>query len=243
MNGPAVRVHADAATLAGGVATALLARLEEAQARGETPHVALTGGSIADVLHRELARLAADCSVDWSRVVFWWGDERFVPAASQERNAAQATESLLRHLPVEPSQVHQMGSSDDFADAEAAAQDYTATMRQHGSGGFEVVLLGLGPDGHIASLFPGRPALDAGDAIAVAVHDSPKPPPDRVTLTLGALNRARAVWFLVAGEEKAGAVARSLAEEGSVSTTPARGVRGESETLWWLDEEAAALLD
>ncbi len=102
-------------------------------------------------------------------------------------------------------------------------------------------MLGIGPDGHCASLFPGHPALDATDAIAVAVHDSPKPPPDRVSLTFEAMERCRAVWFIVSGDGKAEAVARALADDGSVSETPARGVHGD-ETVWWLDADAASAL-
>ena len=128
----------------------------------------------------------------------------------------------------------------EAATAEDAAAAYAATVRSSGTGDFDVLMLGVGPDGHIASLFPDHPGLDATDAIAVAVHDSPKPPPDRVTLTFEALNRAKAVWFLVAGEGKADAVRRGLAEEGSVVDTPARGVRGLTETVWFLDSAAAS---
>ena len=101
MSGPEIRRHDDADVLVGDVASALLDRLETAQARGEVPQVGLTGGTIAEELHRELARRAADSAVDWSRVVFWWGDERFVPADSPDRNARQARESLLDHVPVD----------------------------------------------------------------------------------------------------------------------------------------------
>jgi 6-phosphogluconolactonase len=114
-------------------------------------------------------------------------------------------------------------------------------MRTHGAGEFEVLMLGVGPDGHIASLFPGHPVLDL-DAIAVGITDSPKPPPERVTLTLPCLNRSRAVWFLVSGEAKASAVAAALAEDGDVHEIPARGVGGREETIWFLDQGAASLL-
>ena len=238
---PVVRRHDDADVLVGDVASALLDRLEAAQARGEVPQVGLTGGSIADELHRELARRAADSSVDWSRVVFWWGDERFVPAASADRNARQAREALLDHVAVDEANVHEVPASDEVATAEEAADAYSATMRSQGAGFFEVLMLGIGPDGHCASLFPGHPALRATDAIAVAVHDSPKPPPDRVSLTFEAMERCRAVWFIASGEGKAEAVARALADDGSVDETPARGVRGD-ETVWWLDEAAASAL-
>jgi 6-phosphogluconolactonase len=241
VNAPEIRRHDDADVLVGDVASALLDRIEGAQARGVVPHIGLTGGSIAEELHRELARRAADSSVDWSRVAFWWGDERFVPADSPDRNAGQARAALLDHVPVEEANVHEVPASDQVATAEDAAEAYAAAMRQHGAGFFEVLMLGIGPDGHCASLFPGHPALDARDALAVAVHDSPKPPPDRVSLTFEAMERCRAVWFIASGEGKAEAVARALAEDGTVAETPARGVRGE-ETVWWLDEAAASAL-
>ena len=241
MTAPSVRRHDDADVLVGDVASALLDRLESAQARGEVPHIGLTGGTIADALHRELARRAPDSSVDWSRVVVWWGDERFVPADSPDRNARQAREALLDHVPVDPANVHEVPASDQVATAEDAAAAYSASMRSAGAGFFEVLMLGIGPDGHCASLFPGHAALEATDAIAVAVHDSPKPPPDRVSLTFEAMERCRAVWFIASGDGKAEAVARALADDGSVSETPARGVRGD-ETVWWLDEDAASAL-
>ena len=108
MTAPIVRRHDDADVLVGDVASALLDRLESAQARGEVPHIGLTGGTIADALHRELARRAPDSSVDWSRVVVWWGDERFVPADSPDRNARQAREALLDQVPVDPANVHEV---------------------------------------------------------------------------------------------------------------------------------------
>ena len=111
-------------------------------------------------------------------------------------------------------------------DVDAAAAAYSATMREDGAGEFDVVMLGLGPDGHVASLFPGHPALDVDDRIAVGVTNSPKPPPERVSLTYGALNRARSVWFLVSGEQKAPAVAAALAPEGDLHEIPARGATG-----------------
>ena len=237
-----VRRHDDAAALAGDVASGLLARLEAAQARGEVPHVGLTGGTIAGDVHREIARRASDSAVDWSRVVVWWGDERFVPADSPDRNARQAREAMLSSLPLDPDNVHEVPASDQVETPEDAAEAYASTMRSHGAGSFEVLMLGVGPDGHIASLFPGHPGASVTDAIATAVHDAPKPPPERVSLTFEAMGRARAVWFLVSGEDKAEAVARSLAEDGSVSDSPARGVAGADETVWWVDEAASSRL-
>lgn len=241
-----VVVHDDAATLAGDVASRLLARLEEAQGRGEVPHVGLTGGTIADAIHRELARQAPDSSVDWSRVAIWWGDERFVESSSEDRNARQARSALLDHLPLDPANVHEVPASDEVASVEESAAAYSASMRSDGVGFFEVLMLGVGPDGHIASLFPGHPDAEITDQIAVAVHDSPKPPPLRVSLTFEAMDRARAVWFLVSGAEKAAAVAAAVTVPASAGgdrrEIPARGVVGTEETVWLIDSAAASEL-
>ena len=203
--------------------------------------ISLSGGSTPRRLYELLAAKDFASRIPWSRVHWFWGDERFVPRDSPDRNAGQAREALLDHVGVDEAHVHEVPASDEVATAEEAAEAYSATMRSEGAGFFEVLMLGIGPDGHCASLFPGHPALEARDAIAVAVHDSPKPPPDRVSLTCEAMERCRAVWFIASGEGKADAVARALADEGSVAETPARGVRGD-ETTWWLDSAAASAL-
>ena len=133
---------------------------------------------------------------------------------------------MLTDLRVRESRIHEMPSADECT-LDAGARAYGDEVREFGAGAFDLLLLGLGPDGHIASLFPGYPQLAVDDTIAVAVEDSPKPPPERISLTYDALNRSRAVWFLVSGEGKADAVARSLATGASVSDAPASGVKGE----------------
>ncbi|MFC6343879.1 6-phosphogluconolactonase, partial [Nocardioides hankookensis] len=140
----------------------------------------------------------------------------------------------------DPARVHPMPSTADASDVDAGATAYTATLREHGSGEFDIVMLGIGPDGHIASLFPGFPQLDS-DGIAVGVTGSPKPPPERVSLTFAALNRARSVWFLVSGGGKASAVASALGGA-DLHDIPAAGVSGREETIWFLDREAASSL-
>lgn len=240
MTEPLVEVQPDAAALATAVAGELLTRLADAQASGHVPNIALTGGTIADAVHRELARLSPDTEVDWSKVVVWWGDERFVAPDSSERNARAARAAFLDA--VGATQVHEMPSTADAVDVEAGAAAYAATLRGQGGGEFEVVMLGVGPDGHVASLFPGHPQLDVDDQVAVAVTDSPKPPPERITLTYSTLNRSRSIWLLVSGEAKAEAVAAALADDGDLHDTPARGVAGREETIWFLDREAASRL-
>jgi 6-phosphogluconolactonase len=232
--------HDDASAVAADVATRLLETLAAAQAEGRTPQVALTGGTIAELVHREVARLSADSGVDWSRVVVWWGDERFVAADDPDRNAGQARAAFLDAIGA--GQVHEMPSTADASSPEEGATAYSAELRAGGAAEFDVVMLGVGPDGHVASLFPGHPALDVDDTIAVGVTDSPKPPPERISLTFAALNRSREVWFLVSGEEKADAVRRGLSDSGDVHETPARGVHGRVSTLWFLDDAAASLL-
>jgi len=235
-----LKILSDPADLASTVAQRFLQRMAAAQGRGEVPHVALTGGTIAEAIHRQIAQRAGDYDVDWARVVFWWGDERFVAPDSPDRNALQAREAFLDVVGVDPANVHEMPSTSDAADVDAAAAAYTTALKAHGSGEFDVVMLGIGPDGHIASLFPGFPQLDSTE-VAVGVTGSPKPPPERVSLTFPALNRARSVWFLVSGEGKSGAVAAALGGADR-HDTPAAGVVGHEETIWFLDRPAASQL-
>lgn len=238
-----LKVLADPAEVAAAAAERFLQRVEAAQARGEEPHVALTGGSIAHALHQQIALRAPAHDVDWSRVVFWWGDERFVAPDSPDRNALDARQVFLDV--VGATQVHEVPSTAGAPDVEAAASAYGELVRSAGAGEFDLVMLGMGPDGHVASLFPGFGQLDVDDRVAVPVTGSPKPPPERVSLTFPALNRTRAVWFLVTGSGKADAVRRALADDGDVHETPARGIRpapqhGPGETTWFLDLPAAA---
>lgn len=238
MSAPRIEVHPDPAALATSVAGELIARLEAAQASGHVPQIGLTGGTIAEAIHREIARLSPGSDVDWSRVVVWFGDERFVAPDSPDRNAGQARAAFLDS--VGALQVHEMPSTADASDVAAGATAYGETMREHGAGQLDVLMLGIGPDAHVASLFPGHEALEVDGAVAVGVVGSPKPPPERISLTFETLNRAESVWFLASGAGKAGAVAAALAADGTVGATPARGVTGRDETIWFLDHDAAS---
>ena len=234
MSVPSVLLNRDAEGLAHAVAARFLTAVVDAQSNGRVAQVVLTGGRVAAVVHRAVAESPARTAIDWSRVEFWWGDERFLPDGDPERNETQARDALLSHVDVDPARVHPM-PADAGQGAEAAAEAYAAELAAAGSPTFDVLMLGVGPDGHVASLFPGYPQVKITDVAAVAVHDSPKPPPTRVSLTLPAIDRAREVWFVVSGEDKADAVAKAL----SGGDVPAARPRGLDRTLWLLDQAAA----
>src|SRR6476660_2725083 len=185
MTKPEIETFPSPEALAAAVAGRLVVRLAAVQAAGRTPAVCLTGGTIAEKIHEAVVvATAGHEDVDWSNVDFWWGDERYVPAADEGRNAKQAQEVMLDPLDVDERRVHEMPASDGPHDSlEDAAKAYGDEVRRHGSGQFDVLMLGVGPDGHVASLFPGYPQLDAGDTLAIPVTDSPWPPPDRISLT------------------------------------------------------------
>ena len=235
------RILTSADAVAREVAEQLVARIAAVQAEGRVPSIVLTGGTIANQIYRAVAGLPSP-DVDWMRVDFWWGDERYVPADSSERNDRAAELDLLDVVHVDPARVHAMPARDEaHPDVTSAAASYAELLRTHGGEAFDLVLLGVGPDGHVASLFPGSSQLDIEGEPTAAVTDSPKPPPERITLTFPALNRTHEVWFLVTGEGKADAVARALADSGSVHETPARGITCANRT-WWLDTAAASAL-
>lgn len=229
-----VEVLPDAAALARDVARRLGERLAQLQSAGRTPRVVLTGGTIAIAIYEALT----ESGVDWTDVDFYWGDERFVPEGHADRNDQQAREAFLDRLGVPAARIHAMPAHDCALGAREAADNYARALPE---GPFDVVLLGMGPDGHIASLFPGFAQLHETERKVVEVFDSPKPPPVRVSLTMPTLNHADSVWFLVSGDGKADAVARALGS-GTLVDTPATGVRGAHETLWLLDAPAASKL-
>jgi 6-phosphogluconolactonase len=240
-----VVVHADPQVLATAVAARLIIRLLDAQAERGEASVVLTGGRGAAEVYRSVGRSPAREAVDWSRVDVWWGDERFLPAGHPDRNETQARDALLDALPLDPARVHPMPSSDgpDGADPEAAAATYAAALAAAARPGharlphFDVLLLGVGEDGHVASVFPEQPAAYETRPVS-AVRGSPKPPPVRITLTLPAINTADEVWLMVTGRDKASAVGMALTGAGPVQI-PAAGVQGVARTLWLLDRAAA----
>jgi 6-phosphogluconolactonase len=240
MSGPThVVVHPTRQSLADASAARLVVALLDAQNDRGVAHVSMTGGSMGSEIVRSLAAEPARDSVDWTRVHVWWGDERYLPVGDPDRNCTQNDDAGLLTLGLLQENVHRIPGPDRSDSVESSAEDYAETIRRVGNGSFDVMVLGVGPDGHCASLFPHHPAAATTGTPTVAVHDSPKPPPTRVSLTRECLERSREVWFLVSGADKADAVRRGV--EGSpFEVTPAANVHGEERTLWLVDEEAAA---
>ena len=247
MNETAIQVHADADMLAaGGRRPGCMVRLIDAQAERGFASVVLTGGRVADAVYRAVGDSPARDAVDWSRVDVWWGDERFLPAGHPDRNETQARAALLDALPLDPARVHPMPASDgpDGDDPEAAAARYADELAAAARPGtarlphFDLLLLGVGEDGHVASIFPEQPAAYETRPVA-AVRGSPKPPPVRITLTLPAINTAGEVW-LHRGRHREGRRGRHGAgRRRARCSCPAAGVHGVERTLWLLDRAAA----
>ena len=250
MSPPQVRVHRDAAALAEAVADRLVTQVVAAQAARGSAALVLTGGGVGTAVLAVLATAQARSSIDWRRLDLWWGDERFLPAGHPDRNHTQARAALLDAVPLDAARVHPMPASDgpDGSDPEAAAQRYAAELAAAAEPGshwraptFDVLLLGVGPDGHVASLFPEQAALYETVRTVVGVRGAPKPPPLRITMTMPTIASATQVWLIAAGAEKAAAIRLALSGAGVVQV-PAAGARGRGRTLVLLDEAAAAAL-
>ncbi|MYW66481.1 6-phosphogluconolactonase [Streptomyces sp. SID8379] len=247
---PQLVVHRDKELMAQAAAARLITKIVDAQAARGSASVVLTGGRNGNGLLAALSSSPARDAIDWGRLDLWWGDERFLPEGDPERNYTQAKEALLDAVPLDPARVHAMPASDGpyGNDADAAAEAYAAELaaaagpEDHGDvPTFDVLMLGVGPDTHVASLFPELPAVRETERTVVGVHGAPKPPPVRVSLTLSAIRAAREVWLLAAGEDKAKAAAIALSGAGEVQA-PAAGAYGRSRTLWLLDAAAASQL-
>ncbi|MEV0096178.1 6-phosphogluconolactonase [Streptomyces sp. NPDC050738] len=250
MSAPQLVVHRDKELMAQATAARLITKILDAQASRGSASVVLTGGRNGNGLLAALAASPARDAIDWSRLDLWWGDERFLPEGDPERNVTQAREALLDSVPLDPKRVHAMAASDGAYgnDVESAAAAYAAELaaaagpEDHGPvPTFDVLMLGVGPDTHVASLFPELPAVRETERTVVGVHGAPKPPPVRISLTLPAIRAAREVWLLAAGADKAGAAAVALSGAGEIQA-PAAGAYGRSRTLWLMDSAAASEL-
>jgi 6-phosphogluconolactonase len=245
---PEVVVESSAQTLGENTAGRVVATIGAALRDRSIAHLVVTGGGILEAVLAELAGPPERDALEWSRVHVWWGDERWVAPDSDDRNDNAAFAKLFDHIDIPAENVHRMPADDGRGDVEAAADAYAAALAEfEGPDGrdgvppFDVVLLGVGPDGHCASLFPEHPGTYVDDAAVIAVHNSPKPPPTRLSLTFRSLDAANDVWFVASGDGKAHAVAMALSGAGRVQV-PAAGPRGRHRTLWLIDRDAAAQL-
>ena len=238
-----VRVVDGPEELAEAAARAAVAGLEAAVEAHGTATWVLTGGGTPVAAYRRLAAHDLRAGVEWDRVRVAMGDERCVPVEDPESNWGQAAAALLDHVPVPD---HQLLRPPVELGAEAAADAYQETLATlPATGGrprLEVVWLGVGEDGHCLSLFPGHPEVEVADRLVVPVHHSPKPPRDRLSLTLAALAGAERLLVLAAGPGKADAVARARAGDDRLPVTRAvAAVRAAGgEVTWLLDRAAAA---
>ncbi len=228
--------YATADDLAHGVAATLLQRLVQLQTGGRIAQLCLTGGRIANRIYTSLGAMVEGSRLDPGRLELWWGDERFLPTDDPDRNAGPTLGVLAGKFPLDPARTHPMPAADGIADNVVSAGTYAKEL---GDTVFDICMLGMGSDGHAASLFPNHPSFTETNHTVIGVNDSPKEPRERISLTLPTLNRSREVWFVVAGEDKAEAVARSLAAD---ATIPAGVIRGRQSTVWFVDRAAAGSL-
>ena len=228
--GPDVRIADDENDLVREVVE--FANIRIAQQLRETGafHLALTGGTLGLAISKRLVEVWNANPEDFTGLHLWWSDERFVPEMSEERNARPIISGLSEDSPIH---VHQVLPSDANVDVEVAARRYNADLF-----GIEIdlTILGLGPDGHVASLFPGQ-WDESEERNAIAVIDSPKPPRQRVSLSMSKINSSDAVWFVVSGREKHEAVAKIIGRDASI---PASHVHGKIETLLFAEHAALA---
>lgn len=239
-----VVVEATPAALATSVAERFLTRVRARTRNGRIAHIALTGGTMGAAVLSATADNPRSAEIDWSLVHFWWGDERFVARDDADRNARQSRQALLDRIAVPAENIHEVAASDSGLTLDEAAAAYAEELSRFGTEenpwpSFAVCFLGVGPDGHIASLFPDRDEVTVTDVAALPVRNSPKPPPERVTLTRPVLNSSKRVWLVLTGADKASALGLALAGA-SYTSVPAAGAKGRKRTIFFVDEAAAS---
>ncbi|WP_262405969.1 6-phosphogluconolactonase [Protaetiibacter sp. SSC-01] len=239
-----VRVYDGKASLATAVAARFVKRMREILDEKPEAHVVLTGGTMGEAVLAAVAGAKGSDKVDWSRVTFWWGDERYLPKGDPERNETQSRRALLDALDLRPEQIKAFPALGEHATIEEAAEAYAAELAAAAPDGadhpvFDLTFLGVGPDGHVASLFPDHEAVRDRANVVLPETNSPKPPPERLTLTLPVINSSERVWLVMAGSDKAGALGLALADA-NPADVPVAGVRGRLRTVFFVDVDAAA---
>ena len=234
-----IRVFDDPEALSRGAAEFLVKAAKDAVAQRGQFSVALSGGGTPRPTYELLAQSPYRDEIDWRRVHIFWGDERCVPWDDPRSNARLAREALLAHVPIPASQVHPM---DCLSVPEEGARRYEALLRAYFGDGeprFDLILLGLGENGHTASLFPGDPALSETERWVAPVYVAEQDL-HRLTLTAACINQARAVAFLVAGAAKAAVVREVIQGPWDPRRLPAQLIAPEPGELHWFLDQAAA---
>ncbi|HEX7834693.1 MAG TPA: 6-phosphogluconolactonase [Pseudolysinimonas sp.] len=239
-----VLVHPDKEALAGSVAARFITKIIDVLEEQEQAHVCLTGGTMGSAVLGAIGSSPARDSVAWSRIQFWWSDERYLPHGDADRNDTQSRAALLDLLTLDSAQIHSLPAPGEHPDIDSAARAYEAELAAAAVEGgrypkFDVMFLGVGPDGHVASLFPDHALVHETERVVVAETASPKPPPERLSFTLPVINSADRVWLVLAGADKAGALGLALAGA-NINDVPAAGVQGRKRTVFFVDQEAAA---
>ena len=229
-----VKRFKDGQSVAKNAAEAFFVKMDEVLSTKAEATVAITGGTVGIATLAEIAASDRSATFDFNRVNVWWGDERFVASDSEDRNAVQAHKALFSKIEIAATRLHAFPSSDNGLTLDAAAEQFAAHVAE-ANPEFDLVFLGMGPDGHINSLFPGKPTPAPGVQI-IAEHDSPKPPPQRLSFTYEAMNAADEIWLTVAGADKADAVNVAFGDD--PTALPVGRVQGISKTVWFVDQTA-----
>ena len=237
MGRPIVNRYPDAGSVAQALAADLFNFVKAGLLNGKTLHIALTGGTVG------IASLSASKEFPYSelpleRLHIWWGDERFVAESSDDRNALQARKAWLDSLNLPKSNIHEFPSNNGGKSPYEAAADFARVFAEFGVT-FDVMLMGMGPDGHIASIFPGLSSFE-GSGLVFAEVNSPKPPKERLSFNYEVINNAKQIWFAVAGADKSEAVSSVFSE--TPCPLPAARVQGKEKTVWYIDQTAGNLV-
>lgn len=225
---PEIRIYRDRDELCAAVTDLAIKRIRaDLEAQGVF-HLALTGGEIGTLISEQLVAIWNRNPSEFTGLHIWWGDERFLPEMSEDRNAHPVVQYLQSGGAIH---IHEAPSSDMTIDLDTAAREYRAEIAGIA---MDLSLLGVGPDGHVASLFPGHWSRSETTDV-VAVHDSPKPPTARVTFSMAKINASKSIWLLAAGENKQDAVIEIFARDKAI---PVSFVHGTDETLLFLDRAA-----
>jgi len=233
-----IRRAVNAADVAQQAAGEIIASLKELLSKQETVHLALTGGTVGIKTLEALAQEPEFAELDLNQTHIWWGDERYVEANSPDRNAVQAYEALLSKDLIPAANVHQFPATDsglNVAEAAIVFQQELEDVFGVVEPKMDLMILGMGPDGHIASLFPG---VDYGSTDVVSIGSSPKPPSERLSFSYEMINRSHKIVFVVSGIDKASAIEKIHTE--TDCDLPAARVSATGETIWFIDEAAGA---